>query len=52
LPDKRIYPEACDYEFCKLLTQAGVTLNPTSYNAARDLSNAFHGKCLHELQKA
>lgn len=30
LPDKRIYPEACDYEFCRLLQRAGCFL-PFTY---------------------
>lgn len=51
LPNKRIYPEACDYEFCRLLVHAGVQLNPTSYNEQRDLSKTFHGLRLEELKQ-
>lgn len=31
VPDKRLYPSSCDYEFCVLLTEAGVYLPFTSW---------------------
>lgn len=33
VPDKRLYPESCDYEFSKLLLQAGVNLPFTTFDA-------------------
>jgi hypothetical protein len=32
IPDKRTYPEACDFEFCKLLKSFDVSLNFTTFN--------------------
>lgn len=32
IPDKRLYPESCDAEFCGLLVQAGVQLPFTTYD--------------------
>lgn len=33
VPDKRLYPESCDHEFCALLKDAGVSLPFTAYDA-------------------
>lgn len=46
LPNKRIYPEACDYEFCRRLKERGVYLPFTTWDGARKWQQ-FHGK-LHE----
>lgn len=32
IPSKRLYPERCDYEFCKLLQHRGVFLPYTSFD--------------------
>ncbi|WP_336784074.1 hypothetical protein [Paenibacillus illinoisensis] len=32
VPDKRLYPERCDFEFCKLLKMQGVNLTFTSWS--------------------
>lgn len=42
VPDKRLYPETCDYEFCKLLKKAGVHLPFTSFNNDREEKD-FYG---------
>jgi hypothetical protein len=31
VPDKRVYPEACDFEFCKFLKEAGVSIPFTTW---------------------
>lgn len=32
IPDKRLYPERCDYEFCLLLKERGISLPFTTWN--------------------
>ena len=32
IPDKRLYPERCDYNFCKLLKEKGVELPFTTWS--------------------
>lgn len=41
-PDKRLYPEACDYEFCKLLRENGAELSFTNFNPERKPAQ-YHG---------
>lgn len=48
-PNKRMYPEACDFEFCSLLRRHGVHLPFTTWNDKRERA-AFYGKQLEELQ--
>lgn len=45
VPDKRLYPEACDYEFCCLLAQDGVNLPYTTFNDERELKQ-YYGEVL------
>jgi hypothetical protein len=49
VPNKRLYPEACDFEFCKkILPFLEYGLPFTSYNENRDIKQ-YHGKILtHE----
>lgn len=49
VPDKRIYPETCDFEFCSLLKRRGVHLPFYNWNDKRERA-AFYGKRLEELQ--
>lgn len=42
VPDKRLYPEACDFEFCRLLTQCGVSLPFGVFNPKRP-PQQYHG---------
>ena len=35
IPDKRVYPEACDYHFCKLLKLRDIHLPFTTWNEKR-----------------
>lgn len=44
IPNKRLYPEACDFEFCEWLKKNGVYLSFTVYDDKRNLSVVFHGK--------
>ena len=48
VPDKRIYPAACDFEFCRLLQDRGVTLPFTSYDD-RDTNKKFFGFTLEDM---
>lgn len=45
IPNKRLYPEACDYEFCYLLLELGITLPFTSFDLNRD-PRQYHGLLL------
>jgi hypothetical protein len=35
IPDKRVYPESCDYEFCQLLKYRDVGIPFTTYDRVR-----------------
>lgn len=48
VPDKRVYPEACDYEFCLILKRAGVNIPFTTWSEGRETA-LFHGKRVEEL---
>lgn len=43
VPNKRLYPEACDFEFCKLLKKLGVHLPFTTFRNDRE-EKQFYGK--------
>lgn len=43
VPNKRLYPEACDAEFCGLLLQQGINLPFTTWDDRR-LPLQFHGR--------
>jgi hypothetical protein len=43
IPNKRLYPEACDHEFCTLLTNLGADLPFTSFSENRP-GGPFYGK--------
>ena len=47
VPNKRIYPAACDFEFCRLLQDRGVTLPFTCYDD-RDTTKKFFGFTLED----
>jgi hypothetical protein len=49
IPNKRVYPECCDYEFSVLLLKNSVELPYTHYNNKRD-DLKFHGKLNEELK--
>ena len=45
IPNKRLYPECCDYEFCKLLKEYEVIIPFTTYNKEREYSQ-YYGKLI------
>jgi hypothetical protein len=42
IPSKRLYPEACDFEFCQLLMSMGASLPFTGFNKDRQIQQ-FYG---------
>jgi len=44
IPNKRLYPETCDYEFCKLLKEQGVYLPFTTWQDRPE--NVYYGELL------
>lgn len=49
-PNKRVYPEACDFEFAKLLIQKGVYLTYTFFNEKR-LKAVYYGLTIEDFKK-
>ena len=47
IPDKRLYPETCDFEFCKLLKEKDIHLPFTNFNNDREVSD-FYGFTLED----
>ncbi|WP_010499997.1 hypothetical protein [Paenibacillus elgii] len=45
VPDKRLYPERCDYEFCKLLIEKGIGLPFTAWTEGIE-EEQYYGKIL------
>lgn len=43
VPDKRLYPERCDYEFCMLLKSRGIEFPFTSWNEEVPSTNSYYG---------
>ncbi len=50
IPDKRLYPEACDYHFCELLKKKGIALPFTGYNEERPKDD-FYGFTLDDAKR-
>mgnify|MGYP007039915543 FL=1 len=48
IPDKRLYPETCDYEFCVLLKERDIYLPFTTYDEKRPLRN-YYGFTLEDI---
>ena len=46
IPNKRLYPDRCDYEFCKLLIDQGEYLSFTLYPSNTYLENTYYGYIL------
>jgi hypothetical protein len=49
VPDKRLYPARCDFEFCCALKRLGIDLPFTNFNvneAAHVLDNGYYGMTL------
>ena len=49
VPDKRLYPEACDYEFCKLLKERNIDLPFVHFNKEREIKD-FYGFTLEDIR--
>lgn len=49
VPDKRLYPEACDYLFCKLLKKRSIPLLFTYFDDKR-VTQGFYGFTLEDCQ--
>ena len=45
VPNKRLYPERCDFEFCKLLKEYGINL-PFTYYDNNIENKKYYGKIL------
>lgn len=43
IPNKRVYPECCDYDFCRILQERGVDVPYTTYDTTRKLDRLFWG---------
>lgn len=54
VPDQRLYPAKCDFEFCCALKRLGIDLPFTNFNvneAAHVLDNGYYGMTLSSLHK-
>ena len=53
VPDKRLYPECCDYEFCKLLKERNVRFLPfTTFDTDRHIDESdFYGFTLEDMEQ-
>jgi hypothetical protein len=49
IPNKRIYPEFCDYEFCLILKELGIKIPFTNYKENKK-EEKFYGLILEELK--
>lgn len=47
IPEKRLYPEICDFNFCEMLKKIGYNLPFTSWNDVRPVSK-FYGLTLED----
>ena len=47
IPNKRLYPARCDYEFCKLLKERGVHLPFTTWEDVKE-KQIYYGETLSE----
>lgn len=55
VPDKRLYPERCDYEFCRLLKEKGIDLPFTNWNDniktdLEDTRYPYYGFTLEDIE--
>lgn len=49
VPDKRLYPERCDYGFCRLLKEKGIHLPFTTWNGNIEISKEYYGFTLEDI---
>lgn len=50
IPDKRLYPERCDYEFCRILKEKGYDLPFTTWSEHPISEQEYYGFILDENQ--
>lgn len=50
VPDKRLYPERCDYHFCKLLKENSVDLPFTFFNEGFNWDGPYCGFTLEDAE--
>jgi hypothetical protein len=50
VPDKRLYPERCEYLFCRMLKEKGVHLPFTTWNDDVDNSRKYYGFTLEDVE--
>ena len=48
VPDKRLYPERCDYNFCRLLKEKGIHLPFTTWDDTFAISDTYYGFTLED----
>ena len=49
VPDKRVYPQHCDFEFCKQLQSLDVNIPFTTYEERGAKRGAFRGEMIEDL---
>ena len=50
VPDKRLYPEKCDYHFCKLLKEKGIDLPFTTFSEGFNWDGPYCGFTLEDVE--
>jgi hypothetical protein len=50
VPDKRLYPERCEYHFCRMLKEKGVHLPFTTWNDDVDGNCKYYGFTLEDIE--
>jgi len=50
IPDKRLYPEACDLDFCDRLISRGFRLPFTIFNPRRKKKGEFFGEIKQDIK--
>lgn len=48
VPDKRLYPERCEYHFCRMLKEKGIELPFTTWSDNVDLDRKYYGFTLED----
>lgn len=52
IPDKRLYPEKCDYHFCLMLKKQGMELPFTTWHDNVDTDCEYYGFILEDAEEA
>lgn len=50
VPNKRLYPERCDYNFCQLLKEKGIDLPFTTWTDGIELNDTYYGFTLDDIE--